>query len=285
MLLLTLALLAAAPDKAEAAARALEQKAHELQAAGRYAEAEKPLLEAIELWKKNGVGNVDQLNDEMNLAVSWRRRGEAPRAAAALERVVAAFAKSKDPDAPELHRKALNNLAAAYRDSSRLADARTALLTCLKLLGPGGPSEERARVLDNLATVAMDLGDDEGAEGYARRGLAEWKALRGPDDVDLGISMAVTGTLLLGRGELDEARPFLEGALRIAEKAYGPDHPRVAASLNLVGALELRSGHLDAAQQALQRSVKILSKQFDEGHPLLRDARKSLARLEQARRK
>ena len=101
-------------------ARALERQASELQRAGRYLEAEKPLLDAIALWTQyRGANDIEVLNDTMNLAVAYRRHGDAERAVPLLERVSKGLATCSDPDAPELRRKALNNLAAAYRYSNR----------------------------------------------------------------------------------------------------------------------------------------------------------------------
>jgi hypothetical protein len=62
-----------------------------------------------------------------------------------------------------------------------------------------GPTEERARVLDNLSVVLRDLGDPVAAEASARRALADWLKLRGHDDVDTATSMAALGAALLAQ--------------------------------------------------------------------------------------
>ncbi|HEY8211079.1 MAG TPA: tetratricopeptide repeat protein [Myxococcaceae bacterium] len=98
------------------AIRKLEKEAHELQRAGRYADAEKPLQAAIDLWRKyRGPDDVEVLNDTADLAVAKRRKGDPVAAAALLEKVVEGFSRCKDPDAPQIKQRALNNLAAAYK--------------------------------------------------------------------------------------------------------------------------------------------------------------------------
>src|SRR6185503_17524045 len=106
----------------------------------------------------------------------------------------AALKASKHHDAPGLHRKALNNLSAAYLDAGQINEARVVLEAALAAIPPGGPSPERARVLDNLASVLLETNETAKAEKYARQGVAEWKALPQEYEVDRAISMSVLGT-------------------------------------------------------------------------------------------
>jgi tetratricopeptide (TPR) repeat protein len=154
-------------------ARSFERQASELQRSGRYLDAEKPLLAAIALWTKyRGADDIEVLNDTMNLAVAYRRHGDAARAVPLLERTSQGLAACKDADAPALRRRAMNNLAVAYQHTGRLAEARRTWESLLGLLG-SAPSEERARVLDNLASLLREVGDLSRAEAYARRGYED----------------------------------------------------------------------------------------------------------------
>ena len=75
---LVLPLLSAAPEKDVCRARELEARASELQRSGKYKDAEEPLKAALSIWTKHyGPNHIEVLNDEMNLAVSYRRRGDA----------------------------------------------------------------------------------------------------------------------------------------------------------------------------------------------------------------
>jgi len=262
-------------------ARALEKQAHSAQRDGRYAAAEKPLLEAIAIWTRlKGPGDVEVLNDEMNLAVSYRRRGDAQLAVPILERVSVSLEKSKDPDAPELHRSALNNLATAYREQNRPAEARSTLERCLAMLEDAPMTAERARVLDNLATGLTDARDPVAAEKYARRSLAVWRALRGEADLDVAIALSNLGAAVMRQGRLEQARPLLEASLRLKEKLLGIEHVEVASVLNLVGELELHSGNPEMARRVWERSLAIARKSLKPGHRIEQDAIGGLKVLE-----
>jgi tetratricopeptide (TPR) repeat protein len=259
------------------AARKLEKEAAELQRAGKYAEAEKPLQAAIDLWKKaRGPDDVEALTDSMNLAVARRRKGDPAGAAALLEKVLDGVGRCKDPDAPKLRRQAINNLAAAYKYAGQPKKAQSAWEG---LLAEGGEEEERARVLDNLATLMLDdLHDLAAAEEYAEQGFRAWKKLRGDaDDPDVAISETNLGTIALAKGNRKEARRLLEDAVRVLEAFAGPESPNVAAVLNLLADVELADGNPEAARAKLRRSLEISKKlKLDSRHYLVVQAQDRL---------
>jgi Tfp pilus assembly protein PilF len=258
-------------------ARSLERQASELQRSGRYLDAEKPLLEAIALWTQyRGADDIEVLNDTMNLAVAYRRHGDAARAVPLLERASQGLAACKDADAPELRRRAMNNLAMAYQYADRRAEARKTWESLLEQLG-SAPSEERARVLDNLASLLREMGDLSHAEAYARRGYEDWRKLRGDEDVDTAVSLSVLGALESSTGRYKEARSHLEESLRITEKLRGPEHPEVA------GVLEVKTGHPQAARADYERSLAISRPRLDAGHSQITDALEGLRALDAGR--
>ncbi|MGA9522052.1 MAG: tetratricopeptide repeat protein [Myxococcaceae bacterium] len=278
----TMTLLLAAPSPELAKAESLEARAHDLQREGRYGEAEAQLKEALAIRKKRqGADHLDVLNAEMNLAVAWRRQGEAQRAVTMLERVLKALAASKGPEAAELHRKALNNLAAAYRAQSRYADAREILERVLAQIDEGPPTEERGRVLDNLANMNIQLRDYDAAEKQAWRALAEWKSLKGAEDVDVAVSMTVVGTVVMLRRRYPEARRLFEDSLRIQERVRGREHPELCAVHNMIGTLEYRESKLDAAKARFEKALAIGRKaKLTDSHPVVVDALKGLRAIE-----
>lgn len=276
------------PQEEIDAARKLEKEANQHQRAGRYAEAEKALLEAIAKWTKwRGPDDVETLNDTMNLAVSYRRRGTPDKAVPLLQRVVQGLERCKDPDAPSLRRLALNNLASAYRFSGQPAQAYATWEALLLELQKAGDLEERARALDNLAGLLSELpGEMAAAERYARQGYKTWTELRGDeaaDDPDVAISGSVLGNILLAKGDLAEARRLLEDALRVHEKVGGPESPNVPATLNLIGVLEVKAGRSAQAKDAFRRSLEISRKlALDPRHHVVVEAEEGLKKLERA---
>src|SRR5262245_54801808 len=104
----------------DARANALKDEAATLQRAGCYVDAERPLLEAIALWTAaRGPDDLEVLASEMNLAVSYRRRGEPERAIPILDRVVSMLKDISSPEEDQVYRLAVNNLAAAFRATHR----------------------------------------------------------------------------------------------------------------------------------------------------------------------
>lgn len=256
-------------------ARKLEDLATSLQRAGRYHAAEDPLLTAIGLWKLlRGPNDLEVLNDEMCLAVSYRRRGDVDLAIPILERVAAQFARTHgDPEAPYYRRLALNNLGISYRYAGRFREARFTLETCLALIPFEADSEselhaERARVLDNLATIALHEDDVSLAERYAREGLSAWLLLRGDETLDVAVSAGNLGTALMRQGCHGEARVQLERSVHLTETLAGPTHPALPAALNLLGELEVRVGNVCSAFLVLNRSLTLCQELLlSEDHP------------------
>jgi tetratricopeptide (TPR) repeat protein len=69
------------------------------------------------------------------------------------------------------------------------------------------------------------------------------------------------------RGDYAEARPYLERALAIREKALGPDHPDTAQSLNNLGYLLQATGDLAEVRPYYERALAIFEKALGPDHP------------------
>jgi tetratricopeptide (TPR) repeat protein len=264
-----------------AKARDIERQASIAQREGRFADAERLLGEAIAIWTRlRGPDDVEVLNDQMNLAVAYRRWGEAARAVPLLERVVAMLPKTNDPDVPQLLLMAQNNLAAAYRGVQKLSLARQTWEHCLTDLDAAlgdQPHADRARVLDNLATLVRDLGDFARSEALAHRGLLEWRAIRGDDDPDVATSKATLGAALMEQGKLDEAEPLFEDAVRTFESAGAK--LAAASTLTLIGALAAKRGNRERALACFERSLDLSRKFFPDTHPEIQELLRSIATL------
>jgi tetratricopeptide (TPR) repeat protein len=264
-----------------AKARELEGRASKAQREGRYADADAPLEEPIAIWTRlRGPDDVEVLNDQMNLAVAYRCHGEAARGIPLLERVVALLPRSPDPDVPALTITARNDLATAYRSAGHLSRARQVWETCLAAMDSvhgSAPHPERGRVLENLAVVLRDLRDFQASESYARRGLSEWRALRGENDLDTAASKSALGAALLEQGKLDEAQLVLDDAMRTIESTG--HELAVATTLTLVGALAARRGDRERARDSFRRALALTRKFYPDTHPEVVELLRSLAVL------
>jgi class 3 adenylate cyclase/tetratricopeptide (TPR) repeat protein len=75
------------------------------------------------------------------------------------------------------------------------------------------------------------------------------------------------GRYLLERGRLQEAKPLLDRALSIGERAFGPEHPSVARTIHNLGVYELYHARYEEAQPILQHALAIRERVLGPDHP------------------
>lgn len=115
------------------------------------------------------------------------------------------------------------------------------------------PTEDRARALISLATLARRQGDfDRAVEAY-EDGLAIFRTLEDPS----GIATALNnlGVVAQDRGDYGRARELLTEALTYFEGE--DDQLRSAACLNNLGLVARRSGDLPEAKRLYERSLAL----------------------------
>jgi tetratricopeptide (TPR) repeat protein len=92
------------------------------------------------------------------------------------------------------------------------------------------------------------------------------------------------GCYLQGRAAYSAARPFLERALAIREKALGPEHPDTATRLNNLALLLQDQGDPAAARSLFERALAICEKTLGPEHPDTATSLNNLAFQLQAQR-
>jgi CHAT domain-containing protein/tetratricopeptide (TPR) repeat protein len=75
------------------------------------------------------------------------------------------------------------------------------------------------------------------------------------------------GGILTDAGMTEQAKPLLERALGIREKAFGPDNPLVARVLNNLGHMHVQVGEYPAATSLYLRSFAIVEQTLGADHP------------------
>jgi tetratricopeptide (TPR) repeat protein len=207
---------------------------------------------------------------ELGWRLSMKLAGEGLNEAIAALRAFAlvnreAIADERDPsistDTIRLHRL-VREVAAGRRSGKAIADVQRALVEALAVVHPGEEAFHdpktwpRARRLDGLAMTLV--GVDKPVKGIERPVMTLLNGLAGYRLSALAASA--------------QARPLLERALEISEKALGPQHPVTAAWLNnLANAVPNRS-----ARPLHERALAIREKAFGPKHPM---TAKSLANL------
>jgi tetratricopeptide (TPR) repeat protein len=159
-------------------------------------------------------------------------------------------------DCIRLHRL-IREVAAARRNGGPAEHARHELIKAMAVFYPDSVYNDpkawlRARRLDPLAValVAADCDIPAGAEADAASVLN-------------GLACYRVGAL----GTYAAARPLLERALAIHEKALGSDDPDTARSLNNLGYLLRAQGEFAGARSYYERALAIREKALGADHP------------------
>ncbi|MEV5707277.1 tetratricopeptide repeat protein [Actinoallomurus sp. NPDC052274] len=126
------------------------------------------------------------LEDERGAAIMTRHLGEAALEAELYEEAIKHLIEAdgwfaQQPEEGYLRSRCLGPLGRAYRIAGRLDDARTALDAALELARATGAHQQQAELLEELAEVAVDLGQSEIAHRHLREAYAIYEGLRAPE--------------------------------------------------------------------------------------------------------
>ncbi len=116
-----------------------------------------------------------------------------------------------------------------------------------------------AEALIALGVIAFMENDLEASERRNRRALELLDRAYAEDRPEIGNTAANLGETLLYLGRLDEARTQLQRASAVMEKTLGPEHPDRALPLKLLGLVHLLDDNPDMAVPPLRKSVELVS--------------------------
>jgi tetratricopeptide (TPR) repeat protein len=159
---------------------------------------------------------------------------------------------SASTDCIRLHRL-VRQVAATRRDAEARVQMRDELLEVVSEVYPHRVYNDpdawlKARRVDAIAIALAEEANSEGA------GL-------------VGILNGLGAYRREALGAYAEARPYLERALAISEKALGPEHPDTARSLSNLGLLLQAQGDLAGARPYYERTLEIMEKTRGPEHP------------------
>jgi len=126
-------------------------------------------------------------------------------------------------------------------------------------LGEGVPDAAQARGLTALALALWSRGDLVGARAALEHALELRRADPNPDTLlDLATTHHNLAMVLQDQGDLDGARAHLDRALDLYGEVHGKDaRPGIADSLHQLTSLLLAQGDLDGARAQAQRALDI----------------------------
>jgi CHAT domain-containing protein/Flp pilus assembly protein TadD len=261
-------------------ARALNELAELYRESGRYEQAERTFLEALDLYRSSlGRAHRETGYALNNLAILYRTTGQYALAEKLYHEATAIFRRSLPAGHPDLAIH-LNNLALLY-DSAGLYDlAQPLYQEAIGILEAAGLTRDLqyAHLLNNVGLLYCETGEPEKAVPLLQRAVGIRRRLPGGSPL-FGISLGNAGVALQRLGRLDEAEAALVEAVAVVSGAWGPDHPVVLGFRMSLGVLQQTRGQIEAAETTYRETLAGLRRAFRDLHPAVGKGLTNLAML------
>jgi len=174
---------------------------------------------------------------------------------------------------------AQNNLAHAYREAGRAAEAvqlhEQTLAARERLLGPDHPDTLASR--DNLAAAYREAGRVAEAVQLHEQTLAAFERVQGRDHPDTLASRGNLAEAYRAAGRAAEAVQLHEQTLAARERVLGPDHPDTLASRGNLAIAYLEAGRAAEAIPLYEQTLASQERVLGPDHPYIVRLRNNLA--------
>ncbi|MFS8095842.1 tetratricopeptide repeat protein [Lentzea alba] len=202
--------------------------------------------QALRIAQEHGIRAVEAATLN-NLAIAWQDQGRLPEAIRYYERALAV----PDHAAQATIRV---NLASAYWEMGRIADARAQFSQARLLLGQAVSRQAEVELLDGLARLHLDEGDHDAAATYAQDAL--WLALETGHPRLVAEAHNTLGTTSLRKGCTADAITHHTNAL-LAARQIGYQRAEVSALLGL-GNAHRAAGDLVRALELCEHALRLV---------------------------
>ena len=194
--------------------------------------------------------------------------GEVAPAIEALEQARRTLEANLGEAHPELGR-AMINLALAYKEAGRVADAEALERRILALAeARSGPASGAAGdALVNLASTVRRGGQAAEAIAMLERARENYAASRGAEHLSVGAVYLNLTAAYAELGRQDEALASARRGLAIYQAGLPPDHPSLAQALAIAGGIALEAGRHREARDHFARALPIQEARLGPHHP------------------
>ena len=243
--------------------------AYNLDAQGRYGEAEPLYQKALEISKRElGEDHPDTAMSYNNVAYNLNAQGRYDEAEPLFRKALEIRKRVLGEDHPDTA-TSYNNVASNLDDQGRYGEAeplyRKALEIRKRMLGEDHPNT--ASSYNNVATNLNAQGRYDEAEPLLQKSLEICKKVLGEDHPNTASSYNNVASNLNAQGRYGEAEPLYRKALEIRKRVLGEDHPNTAQSYNNVAYNLNAQGRYGEAEPLFRKDLEISKRVLGEDHP------------------
>lgn len=255
------------PDAPVEQASLLFERGKNLDALGRFVEAETAAREGLALRTTHLAPNDPYIADTLNqLANALMAQGRFAEAEPAFRGALAIYEVAYGPDNENVA-LALSNLGNILRRTGRLEAAEGAYRRAAAIAEGVGDPFLLAQCLTNLGWHLHVTGRGELAEPIFRRALDLAVELVGPDHPFTGVARANLAISLQDQGRHAEAVEIFAVALPVMEAGLGTDSPDLVTALEGYAAALSGLGRRAEAEATHGRARDIIAARLAPGHP------------------
>lgn len=249
---------------------------------GRYDEAERLLLDILELKRsipdEADILIIETLND---LGIMYNQLHRFAKAEEMFNEVILECEENIGAEHP-FYATAKNNLGTIALNQGDYTKAQMLLVDALTLFKSrfGSFHPYYADALNNLARTERKLGNLTKAEAYYMEVLQVDKKLYGDQHPNFATTMLNIGILLSSDGREEEAERYYEKALLIREKSLGVNHPSYGSALEYTGIHYLAVDKPEEAERNFRKSIEIQINQIRALYPIMNEQERELFYLQ-----
>jgi tetratricopeptide (TPR) repeat protein len=149
----------------------------------------------------------------------------------------------------------------------------------------GLEGSEKAELLTNAGTVAVDRGAFEEAKQLHEQSLDLRRTLSGEDSASVGLALQNLGATSYKLGDYKQAKKTQEEALVVLEAALGATHPTVAKSRQNLGGAIFSLGDIEGAEKQYRAAIEILEQAVGPEHRQIGDLLNNLGLIQRKTRR
>ncbi len=172
---------------------------------------------------------------------------------------------------PEVKASLLDTMGDAYSSLGFFAQSQpllqAALLTRTALFG--GQSLPVAQTLRDLGLLALNRGDDKGAQADYQRALAIYQKVEGPSNRDVATLLNDMGTALDHTGQLDAAQSYFERSLAMRIQLDGPSSPELIPMRTNLAYIAYAKKDFSGAAEQLRQELALAKQVYGPNHPFV----------------